>query len=1315
MKKMRLKKFCSFLLAGIMILTVFPYTVNTVYAKEETAIIQPDENEEIAELAEIEEITMTEDNNSTSDMNVSTEETRQKETQTTVTQNLLENDINNQKKSNSIIDINEVIEVPIEGMVITGGVYYGISKDWYTKNNPDGKVLNLSLTIPSNVTTIYNDGFRDSWSSKKQSQKCITNYNYDGDKTYTNKYTIVNIDFSKATSLTEIKDQAAMSCTFLTGVLDLSYTKLEILGKSAFNGCTGLTGVTFPKTLKNIGSRDSGSVFNGCTGLQFVRTSGGNPNATFELPEALEVLGKQSFEKCTGFPADTTVFIPASVTFVGSEVFDESANITTILVGTNDASAYDGAAFKENKSGYGLGNRLTVFKNFSAKQSFKPSGSNAYSNSLTYEFTLYYDTVKTEKKLWGQAVNVCKKLDGSWYINEDYIIPKTSEDAPVGYTSGWIYDDAVLTNKTVLKPLGDELTLSTSYVLQEPTIEFTVDGKVIETEDTYPKLNLSNDKEHTIGVDVSHPIETVEDADVKVKFEYEWTDVWKGGSQGPRMKEDGFGRYSLWDNPDVTNTITINGVEHERTNTGNYSNENYGDGYYLLEIYGYSCPKSGGQWKLFYKSASTAIASDPERTTNTAYLFDVVTSAPVQMPEVTFIGNSVEYGYNNAEIIATVSEIDGQTNTYQWYKASKENPSSQGKKIDGATSASLQIENGKDAGNYYYYLEVTSKKELNGDVVKTNFPVTFTVAKVYRQVSYQFESSDSDKELPQEVLKICPDTETKEYGKKVTPAKLQAYRVEVTDGVWLFESWSPEEVENLTKDTTFVGTWEYYPYQAVKANDLTVYEGGLGSHDSTETGDALPEPAWDKQMSGHTVTVDGKEWNVEKQGLPFTWKYLDEKGTEVTASARVGTYDLTVYPKDELKGKDVIIDGKLVLKLPENGLKVSTVKVRDVTNNDHADTLSTETFKNVYNYVSPQTSAISMFRMLTSDFSGSALDGTFDTMTGTHTGECNTSEPHAHVQEGTTFLKNGNPDMPVGSNARIGLLWDNFLEDVLGSEPRMAKLHEKSLQAVEEGTFNTDGTIHREFKYIDLVDMTDGNVWVGTAKNDVTVYYPYPEGVTQDSAIAVTYYDGLTRDYTVDMASVDLDNEISKSNAHPVKNLRKTETGILFDVPSKQFGPIEIMWQDTKTEILNEVPTISAEDKTLTVGDNFDPMKDVTASDKEDGDLTAKIEVINNTVDTSKAGAYTVTYKVTDRDGAFITKTITVTVKDKEEQSITPTKPDKDDISSNDKNNTASKGDNQDTAVQTGDSANLFLWSMVAVISLVGVITVLIFKRRKNR
>lgn len=84
-----------------------------------------------------------------------------------------------------------------------------------------------------------------------------------------------------------------------------------------------------------------------------------------------------------------------------------------------------------------------------------------------------------------------------------------------------------------------------------------------------------------------------------------------------------------------------------------------------------------------------------------------------------------------------------------------------------------------------------------------------------------------------------------------------------------------------------------------------------------------------------------------------------------------------------------------------------------------------------------------------------------------------------------------------------------------------------------------------------------------------------------------------------------------------------------------------------KIEPLNEAPTIDVTDKEITVGDKFDPKEGVTAKDKEDGNLTDKIEILKNTVDPSKPGVYEVTYKVTDSKGASCTKTIKVTVKEK--------------------------------------------------------------------
>ena len=79
--------------------------------------------------------------------------------------------------------------------------------------------------------------------------------------------------------------------------------------------------------------------------------------------------------------------------------------------------------------------------------------------------------------------------------------------------------------------------------------------------------------------------------------------------------------------------------------------------------------------------------------------------------------------------------------------------------------------------------------------------------------------------------------------------------------------------------------------------------------------------------------------------------------------------------------------------------------------------------------------------------------------------------------------------------------------------------------------------------------------------------------------------------------------------------------------------------------IKNEMPIINASDKTIKVGEKFNPMEGVTATDKEDGNITDKIKIIEDTVNTNKVGTYKVVYEATDSQGAKVTKTITVNVK----------------------------------------------------------------------
>ena len=131
---------------------------------------------------------------------------------------------------------------------------------------------------------------------------------------------------------------------------------------------------------------------------------------------------------------------------------------------------------------------------------------------------------------------------------------------------------------------------------------------------------------------------------------------------------------------------------------------------------------------------------------------------------------------------------------------------------------------------------------------------------------------------------------------------------------------------------------------------------------------------------------------------------------------------------------------------------------------------------------------------------------------------------------------------------------------------------------------------------------------------------------------------------------------------------------------------------------MNAAPVIHATDKTIEVGDEFDPKAGVTAKDAEDGDLTDKIEVVKNTVDTKKAGKYEVTYKVTDSDGA------TRTVKEKApapstDKDKTPTTPNKD----KDKTTTVTPKTGDTTSVNT----------IIALLAVSGIALLALLKRKK--
>lgn len=120
---------------------------------------------------------------------------------------------------------------------------------------------------------------------------------------------------------------------------------------------------------------------------------------------------------------------------------------------------------------------------------------------------------------------------------------------------------------------------------------------------------------------------------------------------------------------------------------------------------------------------------------------------------------------------------------------------------------------------------------------------------------------------------------------------------------------------------------------------------------------------------------------------------------------------------------------------------------------------------------------------------------------------------------------------------------------------------------------------------------------------------------------------------------------------------------------------------------------INAENQTLYVGDEFNALKNVTASDSDGSDITKNIVITNNTVITNEnniaiqAGQYEVSYEVTGKSGETIYKTINVSVYNYSEEKTED--------------------------VKTGDNS-IIIFIMLGVIAVLALVIINIILRKKK-
>ena len=181
---------------------------------------------------------------------------------------------------------------------------------------------------------------------------------------------------------------------------------------------------------------------------------------------------------------------------------------------------------------------------------------------------------------------------------------------------------------------------------------------------------------------------------------------------------------------------------------------------------------------------------------------------------------------------------------------------------------------------------------------------------------------------------------------------------------------------------------------------------------------------------------------------------------------------------------------------------------------------------------------------------------------------------------------------------------------------------------------DTDGNAAAEVTRTVIVSSASGGgAPTITLTGDATVTITVGGSFTDEGATASDPEDGdLTADIVVGGDTVNtaaagtyvITYDVTDSDGNAAPTVTRTVIVTVGGVP---------------TITLNGSATVS-----LTVGDSFTD-EGATASDPEDGDLTADIVVGGDTVNTAAAGTYVITYNVTDSDGNAadqVTRTVTV-------------------------------------------------------------------------
>ncbi len=411
------------------------------------------------------------------------------------------------------------------------------------------------------------------------------------------------------------------------------------------------------------------------------------------------------------------------------------------------------------------------------------------------------------------------------------------------------------------------------------------------------------------------------------------------------------------------------------------------------------------------------------------------------------------------------------------------------------------------------------------------------------------------------------------------------------DNVIVYAVWGYDENNDGVADATQI---------VITPADITIYSGGAGyegvlGEDGELVGtegaqNGLPEPGYYFILPYQLNEKLGGAANIIDLSGQLHLDYVNQNDEN-----DVRGWNLELYNKDN--PKQSMAYGKYVYRLiPETTGYPVRLEIKDGDNLVSSDnfTISLSSLSKTYSmklYTAPEVDRVQVTAQIRNDkndwvdanealgdnvVQGIARGTATLTIRGTTEDQPVSAIQNTVAEEvdAITAVEPENVDYYINGSKIPVVMNENasnvqLLNDTIVNESGSQDVMENAIvsEAANDPDVNIDADYAFDFRYLDLVDTDNGNAYVTMGEGqEMTIYWPYPEGMDQDDTFYIAHFDGLDREFTAEELNTAVANSDLKlyHEGDATYELETTEFGIKFTTSS--FSPFALVYDASQAD-----------------------------------------------------------------------------------------------------------------------------------------------------